>query len=168
MATGRSRCVVIAIGNPGRGDDGAGHEVVRLIRKNGPSHVEAVEASADAMTLIAHLNGTSSAYVVDACVSGATPGTVRRFDVRCTPLPQDANSVSTHGLGLAQGLELASTLAMLPSRCIVYAIEGASFETEAPLSPSVARAAADVARRIREEIEADAREKREAKCTNPH
>ena len=63
-----------------------------------------------------------------------------------TPLPRGALGMSTHGFGLAEALELARALGQLPRRCIVYAIEGASFETGAPLSPEVA-AAVDGGRR---------------------
>ena len=49
-------------------------------------------------------------------------------------------------------MELARALAQLPPHCVVYAIEGASFETGAPLSQAVAAAVADVAARLRTEI----------------
>jgi len=67
-------------------------------------------------------------------------------------LPRHAFGLSTHGLGLAEAIELARALGALPPRCVVYAIEGASFEAGAPLTPAVSDAVADVALRLEAEI----------------
>jgi hydrogenase maturation protease len=77
---------------------------------------------------------------------------VWRFDVGTGPLPQCAFTVSTHGFGLGEAIELARALGSLPPHCVVYAIEGATFEAGAPLSPPVAAAVGDVARRLLAEI----------------
>jgi hydrogenase maturation protease len=92
---------------------------------------------------------------VDASASGAAAGTVRRLDARAGPLPAASFALSSHGLGLAAAIELARALGQLPPRCIVYAIEGASFAAGAPLTPAVAEAAAEVTRRIAGEIAAE-------------
>ena len=94
----------------------------------------------------------TAAFLVDACASGAPAGTVRRFDVAETPLPAAAFGLSSHGLGLAEAIELARALGLLPPSCVVYAIEGQSFAIGAPLSPPVATAVAAVAARLRVEI----------------
>ena len=47
--------------------------------------------------------------------------------------------VSTHGFGVAEGIELARALGALPPVCVVYAVEGERFETGAPISEAVAR-----------------------------
>ena len=62
--------------------------------------------------------------------------------------------MSSHGLGLHQAIELARALGQLPGRCVVYAIEGASFEAGAPLSPAVAAGAVEATERVRAEIAA--------------
>ncbi|MFA6207521.1 MAG: hydrogenase maturation protease, partial [Methylocystis sp.] len=68
------------------------------------------------------------------------------------PLPRAAFGASTHGFGLAEALELARALGVLPPRCIVYAIEGEIFDIGAPMSPAVAAAVAVVADRLRADI----------------
>jgi hydrogenase maturation protease len=147
-----ARRIVIGIGNPGRGDDGAGHLVVKLLQGALPDGTELVEHDGEPASLLSKIDGISAAFLVDACASGAPEGTVHRFDVAAAPLPQGAFGLSTHGLGLAEAVELARALGQLPSQCIVYAIEGRSFEVGAPLSPRVAAAAADVAQRLRAEV----------------
>jgi hydrogenase maturation protease len=151
MPVARNR-IVIGIGNPDRGDDAVGRAVARRLRGVLPGDVEVVEADGEATDLIARLDGKAEAWLVDACASGAAAGTVRRFDVGAGPLPQDAFGVSTHGFGLGEAIELAQALGQLPRRCIVYAVEGASFEIGAALTAPVADAVADVAERLRAEI----------------
>ena len=158
--TGR-RIIVIGIGNPDRGDDAAGRAVARWLHGKLPPAVEIVEHNGEASTLLARLEGAATAYLIDACLidacaSGASTGTIRRFDAGSAPLPRGGFNggfnVSTHGLGLAEAVELARALGQLPDQCIVYAIEAASFEPGAPLSPPVAAAVAQVGNRLRDEI----------------
>lgn len=144
--------IVLGIGNPERGDDAAGRNVARLLRGMLPAEVEVAEHDGEATALLTRLDGAQAAFLVDACGSGAQVGTVRRFDVSMAPLPHGALGLSTHGFGPAEAIELARALGQLPPRCIVYAIEGASFEAGAPLSPPVATAVAQVAQRICAEI----------------
>ncbi len=132
-----SRQIVIGIGNLERGDDAAGRIALERLRGRLPADIELIEESGEAAALLAAMEGATAAYLIDACTSGAASGTVYRLDAAASPLPRALRSCSTHGLGLAEALELARALGTLPGRCIVYAIEGASFELGAPLSAPV-------------------------------
>ena len=157
MPNPRPSCIVIGIGNPDRGDDAAGRAVAQRLHGTVPPEVEIVEHDGEATSLMARLEGAAVAFLIDACASAAPAGTVRRFDVSAVPLPHGAFSLSTHGLGLGEAIELARALGQLPSRCIVYAIEAGSFEAGDPLSPPVAVAISDVGEQVRAEIsDADA------------
>lgn len=157
MRDGCQRRIVLGIGNPDRGDDAAGRRVAQLLRRMLPEHVEVAEHDGEATALLARLDGAAAAYLIDACVSGAPAGTVHRFDVGTAPLPQAAFGLSTHGFGLAEAVELARSLGQLPEHCIVYAIEGNSFEIGAPLSPPASAAVAEVVRRLGSEITSHAK-----------
>ena len=85
-------------------------------------------------------------------VSGAAPGTLRRLDVSSRPTPAGLGSVSTHGLGLAEAVELARALGELPPRCLLFAIEAAEFSPGAPMTPAVARAAGTAVAAILKDI----------------
>ena len=152
MSSARCRQIVLGIGNAERGDDAAGRTVARLLQGRLPDDVEIAELEGEAMELLARFEGVDAAFLVDACWSGAPAGTIRRLDANVTPLQQGLFSLSTHGFGLAEAVELARVLTQLPPHCVVYAIEGDSFETGAPLSQAVAVAVADVAARLRTEI----------------
>lgn len=155
----RTATVVIGIGNPDRGDDGAGPLVVRLLTarlsaaRPCDARVRAVAHRGDAAALLELFDGAAGAIIVDAYHSGAPPGTVRRFDVERAPLPADAAPpLSTHGLDLGQTLELARALGRLPPRCTVYAIEARSFATGAGPGAAISAAAAALAARLAEEL----------------
>jgi hydrogenase maturation protease len=167
MSSARCRQIVLGIGNAECGDDAAGRTVVRLLLGRLPDDVEIAELEGEAMELLARFEGADAAFLVDACWSGAPAGSVRRLDVNVTPLQQGLFSLSTHGFGLAEAVELARALAQLPPYCVVYAIEGATFETGAPLSPAVAAAVADVAGRVQTEIADEDNAKRQEPLSKP-
>jgi hydrogenase maturation protease len=145
---------VIGIGNPDCGDDAAGHRVVQQLRGRLPAAVRLESESGEAASLLARIEGEPFVFLVDACTSGATPGAVHRFDASGAPLPAGRHGLSTHGVGLAEALELARALGTLPARCIVYAIEGIVFAVGAPVSAAVAAAVPLVANRLCDEVAA--------------
>jgi hydrogenase maturation protease len=134
--------IIIGIGNRDRGDDGAGVAVVEDLT-GCITHV--VEAGV--LDMFDLWTETDDVVVVDAMRSGAQPGTVRSFDVRATPLP-DETFGSTHSFGPAASIELARALGRMPASIEVIGIEAGDFTTGTSMSPQVARAVQDVARRL--------------------
>ena len=98
------------------------------------------------------IDGADAVVIVDAALSGAPPGTIHRLDANAGPLPPAMFAMSTHAMGLAEAIELARTLGELPARCIVFAIEGASFDLGRPPTPEVAAAIDDVIARVLDEV----------------
>jgi hydrogenase maturation protease len=146
--------VVIGIGNPDRGDDAAGRLVARRLAQLLPPGITVIELDGEVSSLLAHLETASAAWLIDACKSGAPAGTIQRFDATASALPQSLRDLSSHALGLAQSVELARKLGRLPPRCIIYAIEGPSFEHGEPVSPAVAKAVEDFAELVIGDIRA--------------
>jgi hydrogenase maturation protease len=131
---------VIGIGNPLRGDDAAGLLVARRVRELAGDDVDVRELEGEPSRLIDAWQGAATTVVADAARSGAAPGTVMRFDATEGPLPPSLSTTSTHALGLGDAVELARALGRLPSRLIVYAIEGARFGAGDTLTPAVTAA----------------------------
>ena len=146
------RRLVIGIGNPDRGDDGAGPAALRELTKSLPEGVAVAESRSEPASLIDLWSKANVVFLVDACASGAEPGTIHRFDAHLAPLPEHFGAVSTHGFGIGAAVELARAIGSLPPVLIVYGIEAGSFEPGAPLSSQVAKAARDVAASIADEI----------------
>jgi len=140
--------LVIGIGNELRGDDAAGLLAARAVRAAAPAAFRIRESRGDPGDLMALWRDMQNVYMIDCCVSGSVPGTIRRFDSALGPLPARFDAVSSHGFGLAAALELARALRRLPPRLIVFGIEGDCFEIGAPPSPAIAEAASRVAERI--------------------
>jgi hydrogenase maturation protease len=146
------RAVVIGIGHPDRGDDAVGRFVAARLRGQVPDTVTVLEEDGEATRLVDRLGGTARAFLVDAALSGAPVGTIRRFDAADGLLPEGKPGMSTHGFGLAAAIELARALGTLPERCVVYAIEARTFDLGAPLSPEVLAAADGVVERLLAEL----------------
>lgn len=144
--------VVIGVGNLDRGDDAAGPAVARRLRVMRLEGAEICELDGEATALLARMEGACAAIFVDASMSGAAPGLVRRFDVVASPLPSGVAGASSHGFGLSEAIELARALGTLPPHCVVYAIEGERFDVSAAMSERALGAVDCVAARIKAEI----------------
>jgi hydrogenase maturation protease len=144
---------VLAIGSP-HGDDRVGCELLDRLRQQLPAGVEA-ETLAEPLALLEHLDGCSRLVVVDACRTGATPGTVIRLAWPDCGLSQDAGA-STHGFGVAAALGLAQALGKLPPRVVLIGVEVEACGPGATLSPAVRAALPELCRRVLEEIDDNA------------
>lgn len=143
--------VIIALGNRSRGDDAAGPCVAdRLTRLNPDFTI--IDGPEDALAIMDAWQDAGTAIIVDASAGGGTPGAVRRVEAGVQPLPKDLARCSSHGLGIAEAIELSKVMGRLPVKVVIYAIEAASFEFGAPLSPAVSGAVEGVAQRIAAEI----------------
>ena len=132
--------VVIGVGNPDRADDGAGPCVAERVRLRVPHGVEVLTSLGDPVQLIEAWSAVDAAILIDALAPGGRPGRVIRIDALRGPLPASLFARSTHELGVAQAVELARALGVLPPRLIIFGIEGRCFDALGPFSPEVARA----------------------------
>jgi len=140
--------LIIGCGNRQRGDDGAGIIAVERLRALG---LEAQACSGETSELMETWNGAGDVILVDAVVTGAPAGTVQLWDGQ-HPMQRSRSSASTHGIGVAEAIELARTLGRLPARLRVYGIEGKNFEMGSDVSPEVERAVTQVVERIAREV----------------
>lgn len=146
------RRLVIGVGNLDRGDDGVGRLVAYELRGLLPGDVRIEESFGGAAELVELLRDADHAVLVDAMVSGVAAGTIRRFDCAAGEVAPGAGGASSHGLGVAEAIGLARALGCLPPVCLVYAIEAAGFTPGAEMTPVVAAAAKETARRIAGEL----------------
>jgi hydrogenase maturation protease len=140
--------IVIGVGNDLRGDDAAGWETVRRLVPS-PSLV-VHEHGGDAPGLIGLWGPDDDVVVVDAVVSSEPSGTIVEIDALAAPLPADVSWATTHGAGVAEGIELARVLGLLPRSLVLIGISAKEFELGLPMNPEVERAVQDVVRRLSE------------------
>jgi hydrogenase maturation protease len=122
--------LVVGIGNADRGDDAAGLLAVRRLRGFRTAQLS------DCTDLFDLWADEDDVIVIDAMVTGAPVGTVRRFDVGAFTLPVGAFP-STHAFGLAETVELARALGKLPARLTIFGIEAGRVGLGERQSPEV-------------------------------
>ncbi len=154
MNTARPEVLVLGIGNASRGDDAVGLVVANRVGEQGLPGIAVRACPPDGMALLDEWQGMHSVVIIDAATSNVAPGTITRFEAGDQALPAKAVIPSTHMFGVVQAIELARTLGRLPKRVTVFAIEGASFDHGAELSPAVERAVDDAVQRVVEEVTA--------------
>ncbi len=151
------RVVVIGLGSPDRGDDAAGLLAARTLAGRLPDGVRVVEMAGRVDGLMDAWRDAELAVVVDATVSGARPGTVRRLEASRLSLPTRAPRRSTHDLDVAQVVELARALRELPRTLIVYGIEAGEWTLGDEPCDAVLRGVERAAGRILQEVTAAVR-----------
>jgi len=135
------KTLVLGLGNPLLGDDAIGLLVAGRVRERllGRDDVDVQEDEAGGLRLMERLTGYERAIVVDAIVSGGTPGTIRCLEAG--ELPTQRTAIA-HGIDLPRALELGRALGLaMPARVRVVAIEAASvLEFRHDMTPAVAAA----------------------------
>jgi hydrogenase maturation protease len=140
---------IIGVGSP-HGDDAIAWRLVEALQQQYLPNTEAV-AVRDAADLLEKLADCRTAIVVDACQSGAVPGTIFRLEWPDRRV-LGRKSTSSHALGVGDALALAARLGRLPPRLIVYGIEVANCRPGSSLNPAVEQALPDLTRRICSEL----------------
>jgi hydrogenase maturation protease len=139
-----SEVIVIGFGS-NHGDDAAGWDVV--------SRLDGVDARcvSDASILADLPRECEKLILVDACRGTGVHGTIHRFE--WPELPAEIGPLtSTHGWGLASGLQLADCLRRLPNRVVIFAVEAGPAEPGSPPNPEVAAAVPRLIELVRREI----------------
>jgi hydrogenase maturation protease len=144
---------VIGIGNDFRHDDAAGLSAVRWLREHRRNAGRLVESDGNPMSLLELWKGADIVILIDAVASAASPGTIHWFDAESRMTLSHLRAASSHGLGVAQAIEMAMALGQMPTHMRILGIEGAAFEPGIGLSPEVADAIPAVASCIEQIIE---------------
>lgn len=144
--------LVIGVGNAYRRDDGVGLAVARRLKAAALPGVDVIEESGEGAALLESWREAEQVVLVDAVFSGAAPGTIYRFEVPGDTMPSRFFHYSTHAFSVAEAIELARALDLLPGRMVVFGIEGAEFGSGEELSPAVRGAADEVLRRLEAEL----------------
>lgn len=131
----------IGVGNDFRRDDAVGLVVARGLRGMALPNLTVIEASGEGAALMQAWAGYEKVYLVDATSSGVAAGTVHHFAAHEEMLPSQFFSYSTHAFSVAEAIELARVLDLLPPVLHVFGIEGSDFSTGHGLSDKVTASA---------------------------
>ncbi len=150
--TGESdrRACVIGLGSA-FGDDRAGWEVVAGLRERLPAGTQC-DCAADPLAVLDAPAGCVLLVVIDTCQGAGPPGTLHRFEWPDARLVS-VGSMSSHGVGLVEALDLAATLGRLPSKVVIHSVEGVDDESGPRLSSAVEAAIPEIISRVLAEIQ---------------
>lgn len=116
---------IIGFGNVDRGDDAAGLLVAHRLRDMG---IPAQEATGELLALMNDWDVEEPLVLVDAAVGNAEPGEILRLHPGDLPRHKREFRFSTHGLGVADLVGMASALGRLPRKVVVLGIVGNQFD----------------------------------------
>jgi len=132
------RTLVLGLGNPLMGDDGAGVAALERLRDEWeiPPGVELVDGGTWGMNLLPLIESARHLILIDAIRSGAAPGTL--VVLERAQLPRYFSlKISPHQIDLREVLALAELRGLLPDDLVAVGIEPERVELELRLSPSV-------------------------------
>jgi hydrogenase maturation protease len=134
-----SRIIVLGLGNPLMGDDGAGvmglFELERLFYI--PDEVERLDGGVLGLQLLGRVEGADRLLVLDAVSAGRPPGSVMRLELEQIQQVL-AHKLSMHQVGFSEVLAAASIRGRRPPHLLVIGVQPASIEPGLGLSGQVA------------------------------
>ncbi|HCM40488.1 MAG: hypothetical protein A2070_05300 [Bdellovibrionales bacterium GWC1_52_8] len=142
------RKLVIGIGNRDRGDDAAGCLAVDQLRNFPGRDFDLRESNGDISELLEAFQTYEDVLIIDAY----TGQKLVRWDGITDPLPATLSGASSHVVGLAQSVELARVLNLLPRRLVILGIPANHFELGAPASPLTLQATESAVAQVLESI----------------
>lgn len=135
-ATGTTRrLVVVGVGHRDRGDDAIGPAIIDELRRRVGDGVSAVVCEGDLAVLPLFWEPDDDVVIVDANVSSGPSGELHEID------PDDVVSsigLSTHGLNVADAIQLARRLRCYPASLRIFGVSGREFGY-GPMSAQMSR-----------------------------
>ena len=144
MAFGKPKeTIVVGLGNPLMADEGIGTVLVDELSKLAEAGrlssetIEYYDGGCGGMYLLHTIAERKKAILIDCCLMGTKPGTIRRFT------PEDVNSVkkmahlSLHEVDILKVIELAKQLDQCPDEIVIFGIEPVKIEQEMGLTPTL-------------------------------
>jgi hydrogenase maturation protease len=135
--------VLVGIGMPLRGDDGAGPAAVQTWMHAHPEtarnpRIHVIQTGSPGVEILSHWESAEAVLLVDAVQTGMPAGSIRIFDPIPDSLPTSPAEKSAHGFGISQTIALAKQLQHpLPDRLILIGVEAGQFTIGAGLSEEV-------------------------------
>ena len=141
---------IIGIGSP-HGSDEVGWLVAEQLSRRPELH-SSVLSLVNPLEILDHLDDCDCLMIIDACITGAEVGSVTRLswpDRRI--LTQQ--SLSSHGFGVGETLQLADRLEKLPKCVVLYCLEVSDINFQSPEIDKPIPGFGDLEQRVLEEVQ---------------
>lgn len=129
---------VIGCGNPTRRDDGFGGAVVRRLAARAGPQVKVLDAGTDGMRVMFAARGCTTLVIVDACRTGAPPGTLFEVPAEVVAAPHTP-TLTLHDFRWDHALHAGRVMygPEFPSDITVFLVEAGSLGFGLELTPEV-------------------------------
>lgn len=135
----RMDTLVLALGNPLRGDDGVGAAVLEHLSAHDlPEHITLLDGGTAGLETALLLADYRRVFIIDAAEMGLKPGSWRRILPEQVTLGETDLRGTLHSAGLAEALALGAALEMLPPAIVIYGVQPTVIGWEPGLSGAVA------------------------------
>jgi hydrogenase maturation protease len=150
----RTPILILGVGNLLVGDEGVGVHAVRALEaERWPEHVALLDGGTGGFHLLPALQSAPCVILIDATRDGAPPGTVAQFEPRlASDFPA---ALGAHDIGLKDLIGAAVLLGALPRITVITISVDELKPMSMDLSPAVAAALPEVARRVRHIVETE-------------
>jgi hydrogenase maturation protease len=162
----RAPVLVLGLGNPLLGDDGAGLRILEELSRDAGRWREAVElvdGGTQGLALLGWLSRRPAVVVLDAIALGAEPGSVHVLREADLARLHASRSGTAHESSALELLATARLLGEAPGEVVVVGVEPGEVGTGIGLTPAVERAlgpASDQARAVVDRLIGEMREHR--------
>lgn len=131
--------LILAIGNPLRGDDGVAQRVLEVLKcRDLGAHVTLLDAGTAGLEIANLLKGWHAVIIIDAINCAAPAGTVRSMMLDVERIRRVAVSPNAlHTAGLFEALALAEALGALPERLTLVGVQPGNLDYVNALTPAV-------------------------------
>jgi hydrogenase maturation protease len=147
--------LVLALGNPLRGDDGVGAATLEaLSRHDLPEGVDLVDGGTGGLETVLLFQDYRRVIIIDAAEMGIEPGKWRRF-TRDEVIFQSGDQVmrsTIHDAGLAEALQLANALTITPDELVIYGVQPLEVGWVSGLSEPIWEAVPDIIAAVLNEL----------------
>jgi hydrogenase maturation protease len=147
------KTVVLGVGNVLMADEGVGVRCVERLEKDAvlPRNIRLIDGGTSTHELLEDLENLDLLVIVDAVLSGKTPGTITRFEDDAVP-SAFSNKLSPHQHGINDLLAKLKLLGRAPRRVVLIGVEPAKLSLALELSPTVDAVMPSLFARVRAEI----------------
>ena len=148
------KTLILALGNPLRGDDGVGAAVLEALRMKDLPDALLIDGGTAGLETVLILEESDRAIIIDAADMGEAPGVWRRFspdEVRLEARDMHLRG-TLHYAGLSEALALGAAMNMLPQEITIFGVQPQEIGWEIGLSPAVAAAVPAVCAAVEETL----------------
>ncbi len=128
--------IVLGLGNPLMGDEGIGIKLIEMLQSASGDFPEAdfVDAGTGGMSLLHLISGRKKAVIIDCCIMGTEPGTIKQFTPDEVKTVKQLTHLSLHEVDIIKVIDLARQLGECPEEIIFLGIEPETVSQQMELS----------------------------------